>query len=76
MMTSDLKPYPAYKDADVEWLVEMPTHWQVRKLRNTIRSAAELPEVDPLAEDDLDGTIHDEENSNLDELEAAEEVPA
>ena len=39
-------------------------------------AAAELPEVDPLAEDDLDGTIHDEENSSLDELEAAEEVPA
>ena len=29
-------------------------------------AAAELPEVDPLAKDDLDGTIHDEENSNLD----------
>ena len=39
-------------------------------------AAAELPEVDPLAEDDLDGTIHDEENSSLDELDAAEEVPA
>ena len=39
-------------------------------------AAAELPEVDPLAEDDLDGTIHDEENSSLDELKAAEEVPA
>ena len=39
-------------------------------------AAAELPEVAPLAEDDLDGTIHDEENSSLDELDAAEEVPA
>ena len=39
-------------------------------------AAAELPEVDSLAEDDLDGTIHDEENSSLDELDAAEEVPA
>ena len=37
-------------------------------------AAAELPEVDPLAEDDLDGTIHDGENSNLGELEVAEEV--
>ena len=33
-------------------------------------AAAELPEVDPLAEDDLDGTIHDRENSNPDELDA------
>ena len=35
-------------------------------------AAAELPEVDPLAEDDLDSTIHDRENSNLDELDAEE----
>ena len=31
-----------------------------------------LPEVDPLAEDDLDGTIHDRENSNLGELDTEE----
>ena len=37
-------------------------------------AAAELPEVEPLAENDLDGIIHNEKNSNLDELEAAEEV--
>ena len=39
-------------------------------------AAATLPEIDPLVEDDLDGTIHDEENSNLGELggeESAEE---
>ena len=35
-------------------------------------AAAELPEVDPLAEDDLDSTIHDRENSNLGELDAEE----
>ena len=35
-------------------------------------AAAALPEVDPLAKDDLDGTIHDEENSNLGELDAEE----
>ena len=35
-------------------------------------AAAELPEVDPLAEDDLDGTIHDRENSNLGELDTEE----
>ena len=33
-------------------------------------AAAGLPEVDPLVEDDLDGTIHDGENSNLGELDA------
>ena len=35
-------------------------------------AAAELPEVDPLAEDDLDSTIHDRENLNLGELDAEE----
>ena len=35
-------------------------------------AAAELPEVDPLAKDYLDGTIHDRENSNLGELNAKE----
>ena len=35
-------------------------------------AAAALPEVDPLAEDDLDGTIHDGGNSNLGELDAEE----
>ena len=34
-------------------------------------AAAELPEVDPLAEDDLDSTIvNDRENPNLGELDA------
>ena len=35
-------------------------------------AAADLPEVDPLAADDLDSTIHDGENSNLGELDAEE----
>ena len=37
-------------------------------------AAAELPRVEPLAENDLDGIIHDEKYSNLDEPEAAEEM--
>ena len=31
-MTADLRPYPAYKDSGVEWLGEVPAHWQVRQL--------------------------------------------
>ncbi len=27
------KPYTAYKDSGVEWLSEVPEHWEVRKLR-------------------------------------------
>ena len=30
----DLNPYPAYKDSGVEWLGNVPAHWQVRRLKN------------------------------------------
>ena len=30
----DLPPYPAYRPAGVEWLGEVPAHWEVRRLRN------------------------------------------
>ena len=39
--TGELKPYPGMKDSGVEWLGKVPEHWQVRKLRHTIRSVAE-----------------------------------
>ncbi|MCX8097615.1 MAG: restriction endonuclease subunit S [Casimicrobiaceae bacterium] len=28
------KPYPAYKDSGVEWLGEIPAHWEVRRLKS------------------------------------------
>ena len=28
-MIHNLKPYPAYKDSGVEWLGEVPAHWEV-----------------------------------------------
>lgn len=28
------KPYPVYKDSGVEWLGEVPEHWEVRKLKH------------------------------------------
>src|SRR6266480_3272392 len=27
------KPYPAYKDSAVEWLGEIPAHWEVKRLK-------------------------------------------
>ena len=33
MMTSDPKPYPAYKDSGVEWLGDVPAHWDVVPLK-------------------------------------------
>ena len=29
------KPYPAYKDSGVEWLGEIPEHWEVMRLKFT-----------------------------------------
>ena len=30
-------PYPAYKDSGVEWLGEIPAHWEVLRLRRVIQ---------------------------------------
>lgn len=27
------KPYPAYKSSGVEWLGEIPAHWEVKRLK-------------------------------------------
>jgi type I restriction enzyme, S subunit len=37
-MIYDLKPYPAYKDSGVPWLGEVPTHWEVKRAKNILRS--------------------------------------
>ncbi len=29
---SGWKPYPAYKDSDVEWIGKVPEHWEMRKI--------------------------------------------
>ena len=44
MMTSDMKPYPAYKDSGVEWLGEIPTNWEVRRLKSF--ASVQLSNVD------------------------------
>ena len=36
-MIADLKPYPAMKDSGVEWLGEVPMHWEVRRLKYLLR---------------------------------------
>ena len=35
-MVAGLKPYPAMKDSGVVWLGEVPAHWEVKRLRNTV----------------------------------------
>ena len=39
-MIDRLKPYPAMKDSGVMWLGAVPEHWEVRKLRRTLRTVA------------------------------------
>lgn len=34
---SQYKPYSAYKDSGVEWLGEVPEHWELRKLKHMAR---------------------------------------
>ncbi len=36
-MIADLKPYPAMKDSGVEWLGNVPEHWEVRRLKYLLR---------------------------------------
>ena len=33
MIEPNLKPYPNYKSSGVEWLGDVPTHWEVRRLK-------------------------------------------
>lgn len=33
MKTNDLKRYDAYKPSGVEWLGEIPEHWQIEKIK-------------------------------------------
>jgi type I restriction enzyme S subunit len=37
-MIADFRPYPAMKHSGVEWLGEVPEHWEVAKLRSILRS--------------------------------------
>jgi type I restriction enzyme S subunit len=45
------KPYPAYKNSGVEWLREIPAHWEVRKVKRLClvrRGASPRPIDDPI----------------------------
>ena len=46
---SALEPYPAYKDSGVEWLGEVPAHWEARRLKNwlTINELVLSEDTDP-----------------------------
>ncbi len=40
-MTADLKPYPHYKPSGVDWLGDIPAHWEVRRLKFSVENVAD-----------------------------------
>jgi type I restriction enzyme S subunit len=44
MSARRFKPYPAYKDSGVEWLGEIPRHWEVKRLKTV--ASVQLSNVD------------------------------
>jgi type I restriction enzyme S subunit len=44
-MTRTLTPYPAYKDTNVEWLGQIPAHWEVRRLKRVAQINPSKSEV-------------------------------
>ena len=48
-------PYPAYKDSSVEWLGQVPEHWEIRRVKSLSlvkRGASPRPIADPKYFDD------------------------
>jgi type I restriction enzyme S subunit len=41
------KPYPAYKDSGVEWLGEIPAHWEVKRLKYVASARISKLDVKP-----------------------------
>ena len=56
-MTADLKPYLSYKPSGVEWLGDVPAHWEVRRVKHAFRQivGGSTPSSDETAY--WDGTI-------------------
>jgi len=38
-MIANLKPYPVYKDSGIEWLGQIPAHWDLQRLGSTVASS-------------------------------------
>ena len=46
MKTLHLKPYPSYRPSGVEWLGDVPAHWEVKKLRSVLTELTERNQPD------------------------------
>lgn len=49
--------YPAYKDSGVEWLGEVPAHWEVRRLKHNLKLLTEKTDrrSNPIALENIEG---------------------
>lgn len=58
-MISDLEPYPAYRDSDLEWLGEVPEGWEVLPARSLFREVIDRnhPDEEMLSVTIKDGVI-------------------
>ena len=46
-MSTYFRPYPAYKPSGVEWLGDVPAHWEVSSLRRNLREGNEGIKIGP-----------------------------
>ena len=65
-MSSGLKPYPVYKASGVEWLGEVPEHWDLRRTKSLLvqRSEKGFPNEPLLAATQTKGVVCKEKYEN------------
>ena len=54
-MIDGLHPYPAYKPSGVPWLGDVPEHWEIRRLKETVTIIAGQSPPSEIVSDNLDG---------------------
>jgi type I restriction enzyme, S subunit len=78
---SGYKPYPKYKDSGVEWLGQVPEHWDVKRIRFMSRMNPTKQEISDLPKDTVcdffpmdavgeDGSLNAENQRQISEVEA------
>jgi type I restriction enzyme S subunit len=65
-MIADLKPYPAMKDSGVEWLGEVPEHWDLPRTKTVLRERSEkgYPDEPLLAATQTKGVVRKDQYGN------------
>lgn len=65
-MIRGLKPYPAYKNSGLEWLGQVPEHWDIRRTKTILKERCEkgFPNEPLLAATQTKGVIRKEQYEN------------